>query len=339
MTFDRTIPASQWNRMCDMLVRNQVLGGRVFSGKWKHPWSVTCFYDDMQLGWTASILPGFIGALDPSVSVEGKFAPAKTLERLGHTPISARSLRLDAYLTEGPRMPLNLWRAIGADGAAGVSTTGEPSYEPVPPALIALGASPPPTSSLPSNQAAPPATAQDSGRKRFVRATELVIFQRRIATRTQWRFGQGTDETAAQFDVFYEPAGDERPTIRAERKPTLPPPDDPIATFLGVAQDTGVDRLPLATIYAISPPLYEADEMPGPDWSIHVQYYLFWNLFRDINVAPRLDESDGLGMPRGLGLGVADVSINNLAARINDTNDQLQEFLNANKVEAKYWSI
>ncbi|NBX23683.1 MAG: hypothetical protein EBR52_06160 [Microbacteriaceae bacterium] len=339
MTFDRTIPASQWNRMCDMLVRNQVLGGRVFSGQWKHPWSVTCFYDDMQLGWTASILPGFIGALDPSVSVEGKFAPAKTLERLGHTPISARSLRLDAYLTEGPRMPLNLWRAIGADGAAGVSTTGEPSYEPVPPALIALGASPPPTSSLPSNQAPPPATAQDSGRKRFVRATELVIFQRRIATRTQWRFGQGTDETAAQFDVFYEPAGDERPTIRAERKPTLPPPDDPIATLLGAAQDTGIDRLPLATIYAISPPLYEADEMPGPDWAIHVQYYLFWNLFRDINVAPRLDEADGLGMPRGLGLGVADVTINNLASRINDTNDQLQEFLNANKVEAKYWSV
>ncbi|NDD52829.1 hypothetical protein EBZ39_02945 [bacterium] len=319
-----TIPARDWNRMIDDLARNQILGATVLSGgKWRHPWSVEVGWNASRERFEASIKPGFVNGLDPELRVNGEDAPDATLKRLGQTSISARSKYVDALLTESPLLPLTQWRAIGFDAPSGADG------EAIPPYLIGQGASPP------TNGA--PAT----GFERLLRATEIVLFKDRINTTTQWTFGQGTDNTAAQFDVAYtlKPGARQRAYIRTERKTSLPAALDPVLRLLGEWQDNGTDRLPVATVFLLSPPGTAKQSEPDSAWTPYVQHHLFWNLVHDVNVSPRPVVSDGLGIPRGLGLGVADVTISNLAARINDQNDALTEFLNNNVAEGRFWSV
>ena len=314
-----SIPAKDWNRLIDDLARNQIIGATVLSrGDWRHPWSVS-------VEWTggrfdAKIKPGFVNGLDPEMEVEGQDAPETTLKRLGHTQISARGIKLDAILTEEPSLPLTLWRQVGYD-AKSVDDEMIPEY------LIAQGASP----------KAPTST----GFERLLRATEIVLFKDRIATNTNWTFGLGLDGTAAQFDVFYAARQNarQRAYIRTERKTAPLAPTDELAKLFGGYQDSGLDRLALATVFLLSPPGAYKDSEPDGEWTPYVQHHLFWNLTHDVNVQARESLNDSLALPTGLGLGVADVTINNLAAWINDTNDALSEFLRNNEAEGRFWSV
>ena len=114
----KTILATTWNALIDRLRRDQVLGCTVLHrGGWKHPWQVTPAWDPKRERWTVEIHPGFVNGLDAEVRMDGGDAPLETLERLGLDARNAHGKRVDAWLTEGPQIPLRQWRAIGADAA------------------------------------------------------------------------------------------------------------------------------------------------------------------------------------------------------------------------------
>jgi len=328
------IPAADWNALIDQLVRDQVIGATVLErGGWRHPWQTTVQWDGEMSAFAAQIKPGFIGGLDPIIATAGKYAPEATLKRLGVSRARVRSERVDAYLTERPRVRLDQWRAIGRDGQPtsqrAVNGRAVASYEAAPPFLVAQGAGQPPQGD----------EVPRSGR--LVRATEIFLVKARFQTTTQWTFGLGEDGTRASFDLAFAPPppGSERARIGTERATTPPTPPDPLAQLLTGYQDTGQDKLPLATVYLLGPESAFPGYDIGPDWTPHVQHHLFYNLAYDVSAIAPLEIDAGIGIPRGLGLGVADATIANLAGRINDLSDQLAEFLANNRAEGKFWTI
>jgi hypothetical protein len=333
----KSIPARDWNALVDRLRRDQVLGCTILrSEEWRHPWHVSPEWNPDTRRWEAMIRPGFVNGIDPEVSVRADEAPAETLERL---QIQPGSVRVDARLTEEPRMPLNRWRAIGRDAppertgvSAGEDVTA--AYEPVPEFFLALGAEAPP-----ENPLAPLPTGSGT---RLLRATDLLLVQDRLATGTDWTFGTGTagDGSFARFSVAYAlpPGARERARLRSVARHQPAPPADPVQRLLGNWQDTGQDTLHVATVYLLSPEDEPPGAEPGPAWTPHVKHRVFWNLVHGVTVDATPGGSDNLTLPGGLGLGAGDSVIGGLLATINDNQAVLDEFLRNRGVEGRFWT-
>jgi hypothetical protein len=321
----KTILAATWNALIDRLRREQILGCTVLEhGGWKHPWQVTPSWNFEREEWVCEIHPGFVNGLDAEVRLDAKEAPLETVARLG----AKNGERVDAWLTEGPQMPLRQWRAIGADASpesvsvSGFETIVE-SYEPVPEFFVALGAG----------------AAEEGGR--LLRATEIVLQQDRLTTGTDWTFGAGVDGTIAQFNVTYRlpPGSRERAYLRTTSRYEPPTAPDPMDRLMGRWEDEGFDALHLATVFLLAPEDMPAGSEPGPDWTPDVKHRVFWNLVHAVRFDPPVGRTENITLFTGLAGGVADGIINQMLAENNDASAAASEFLANRTVEGRFWSI
>jgi len=344
-----TIPATAWNRLVDFLARNQVLGSTVLrSGNWKHPWELTPTWDADRREWTTRIEPGFVNGQDATVSLPFRDAPEETRERLRDQQKEPDAL-VDCWLTEEPQLPLTAWRAIGSDADPGaVSTSGEGtvtiSFEAVPAFFKALGVGDPPNL---SSQISDLGIVQrlsgelaSATQTRLLRATELVLYQDRFATSTQWQTGLGFDGSNAQFSVIYKrpPNMRDRAYLRsmARWQPIDPTPLQNRLT--GDWMDQTFDALPLATVYLLSPPETPQGSLPDGTWTPFVKHRLFWNLIHASNVLEPALRRENLVLNTGLAAGLLDSIGNQILALINDQNAAIAEFLGRNTLQGRFWS-
>jgi len=334
----KSIPAGAWNALVDRLRRDQVLGVTVLEhGAWKHPWQVTPSWNAERERWTATIQPGFVNGIDAEVRVRAAEAPVETLQRLGLDRHASRDDTVDAWLTEAPPLPLTRWRAIGRD-ADPVSRSSPDfetvvaAYEPVPEFFLARGAAPVP---------ADLASSDGERGARLLRATDLVLYQDRLAAATEWTSGAGVDATRAQFSVTYRlpPGARERAYLRTTDRHVPPEPPDPLARLRGDWQDPGRDELPLATVYLLSPEDTPDGAEPGPDWTPYVKHHVFWNLVHAVDVDPAPVRRENLTLVTGLAAGIADPIFNEWLATANDETAALAEFLGKRTVEGRFWSV
>ena len=329
-----SIPASAWNRLMAFLARHQILGATVRPrGEWKHPWQLSPQWDGERKQWMTSIEPGFVNSLDAVVTLPYRDAPQETRQRLQGSVTDEDEL-IDAWLTERPVLALNAWRAIGTDALA-------LSHEPVPEFFKMLGVASP-SGSLEVGE-----VRQISGllgeRKpnRLLRATELVLYQDRFATNTQWQTGLGIDGSNAQFSVTYKLPSNarQRAYLRTKASPPFEQTVPVQNRLLGDWTDQTYDSLHLATVYLLSP----LDEPPGalPDsrWTPYVRHRVFWNLVHAVTVLEPALKRENLTLSTGTVGGLLDSIGNQILALINDQNAAIAEFLNRNTLQGRFWSI
>ena len=343
------IPATAWNRLVDFLARNQILGSTVMrSGTWRHPWELTPTWDVDRQQWTTRIEPGFVNGLDATISLPYRDAPDETKQRLIDQKRDADAA-VDCWLTEEPQLPLTAWRAIGTDADPGATSTGDDgtltvSFEAVPEFFTALGVGQPPNL---SSQITDLGILQRIGGElealaetRLLRATELVLYQDRFATSTQWEMGAGFDGTNAQFSVIYKmpPNMRERAYVRAVPR-WQEVASTPIQDRLrGDWTDNTFDARHLATVYWVSPPGSPHGSVPDGTWTAYVRNRLFWNLNHASSVLEPALKRENLVLNTGLAAGLLDSIGNRILAVINDQNAAIAEFLNRNTLEGRFWS-
>jgi hypothetical protein len=318
------------------------------SGTWRHPWELTPAWDPDRQQWTARIEPGFVNGMDATISLPYRDAPDETKQRLIDLKRDADAA-VDCWLTEEPQLPLTAWRAIGTDAEPGATSMGDDgtmtmSFEAVPEFFKSLGVGDPPNL---SSQITDVGVVQRISGKletlaetRLLRATDLVLYQDRFATSTQWEMGAGFDGTNAQFSVIYKmpPNMRERAYIRA-----MPRCQEAKSTSIqdrlrGDWADNTFDARYLATVYWVSPPGTSPGSQPDGNWTPYVRNHLFWNLVHATSVLEPALKRQNLVLNTGLAAGLLDSIGNRILAVINDQNAAIAEFLGRNTLEGRFWS-
>ena len=344
-----TINASEWNRLVDELRRNQVMGSTMLqSGGWRHPWQITPSWDAEHQRWAATIEPGFVNGLDATVSIALSESPEAT--RLRHAELGMEEAdRVDAWLTDVPLLPLTAWRAIGADAdpqSASVTPqlTLTVSFEPVPEFFTTLGVGEP--LNIGSQIDDLGIVTRVSGEvdavaeKRLLRSCDLVLYQDRFATSTQWTQGLGIDGTFMQFNVIYQipPNMRERAYLRVTRKYEPVSSAEMQDRLKGDWTDQTFDALHLATIYMVSPEGAAYGSAPDDKWTPYVKHRVFWNLNHASNVLEPALKRENIVFNTGLAMGLLDSIANQILATINDQNAAIAEFLGRNTLQGRFWS-
>lgn len=330
----KSIPASAWNRLMAFLARHQILGATVRPrGGWRHPWQLSPKWDAEREQWMTTIEPGFVNGLDAVVLLPYRDAPQETRQRLQGN-ISDEEESIDAWLTERPLLPLTTWRAIGTDALV-------VSDEPVPAFFENQGVA------STSGSFEVGEVRQISGLRgerkpsRLLRAAELMLYQDRFATNTQWQTGLGFDGTNAQFSVTYQLPSNarQRAYLRLRASAPVEQPVPQQDRLLGDWTDQSYDSLHLATVYMLSPPDEPPDALPDSRWTPYVRHRVFWNLVHAVTVLEPALKRENLTLSTGTVGGLLDSIGNQILALINDQNAAIAEFLNRNTLQGRFWSI
>jgi len=340
----RSILADAWNALIDHLRRNRIRDVVTLEGgDWRHPWQISPQWNAEREWWEAAIEPGFVNGVDATVQLDAQQASEATLSRL-ENPTGP----VDAWLTESPRLALTSWRSIGADSSPTGSSEGEDgnvnfTFEPVPKFFAALGVGQPPKIGSGDGDGiiqSVSGTGEDQAKVRLLRALDVVLYQDRPATASQFTQSEGTDGVIFQYDVTVVSAPDarERAYLRTTSKyQPLPPPADALARLMGDWSDTPRDELWLATVYLVSPEGAAPGSEVDGTWQPYVKHRVFWNLLHATNrLEPR--SSQNLTLNTGLAAGVGDRINQFLLSQVNDGNSAISQFLGRNTIEGRFWS-
>jgi len=326
----RSILAIAWNKLIEHLQRNRIRDVTLLeNGDWQHPWQITPRYDAEGVQWMASINPGFVNGLDATVQLDAH--------------------PTDVGLTESPRLPLTSWRSIGADATPTGSSAGEDgsvsfSFEPVPKFFEALGIGQPPKLGSSGGDGiiqSVSGTSEDQTKARLLRALDVVLYQDRPATASQFIQSDGTDGVIFQYNVttVIAPNARKRAYLRVTSKyEPPPPPTDALARLMGDWSDTPRDELWIASVFLVSPEGAASGSTPDGTWQPYVKHRVFWNLLHATNrLEPR--DSQNLTLNTGLAAGVGDRINQFLLSQVNDGNSAIAQFLDRNTIEGRFWSV
>lgn len=339
------ITSQAWNATVDTLWRKLHLS--VTSGdatKWRHPWHIAPLWNDERQRWETDIKPGLVNGDDATVLLRLDQSPALTQQRLKDQGFTNASM-IDAKLSEGARLPIDDFRAIGPDATpSGESTSPNGgsvrvTFEEVPLFFQVRGVGPPPKINADfengitqENQAAP-----DS---RLLRALDVVLYMDRPATASTLQQSDGSDGVIFQYDVTTQVADNARALayLRTTSQYTPPPQDDPLARLQGDWSDTTRDQLWLASVYLMSAEGAAYNSVPDGTWQPFVHHRVFWNLHHGVNqLAPPL-KNENLMLHTGLAAGVGDRINDFLLSQVNDANSEVAQFLGRNTIEGRFWT-
>lgn len=348
------VPAREWNAVIDGLIRHRFLGSTVQEhGGFVHPWTIIPEFDAQQTRWSCHIKPGYVNGLEATVSLPAKDVPQDTLDRLKASkepmPGDAETA-VEVWLTESPLMPLTAWRSIGPDASPTGSSVSEDgnvnfTFEQVPKFFEALGVGEPPkigSSGAEGIMQSASGTAEDQASVRLMRALDIVLYQDRPATASQFTQSDGSDGVIFQYDVTVvnAPSARKRAYLRETSKyEPPPPPTDPIARLMGDWSDMPRDELWMASVYLVSPEGAAFGSAPDETWQPYVRHRVFWNLNHATNRLPPPLKSENLTLITGLAGGVGDRINQFLLSQVNDANNAVAQFLNRNTIEGRFWTI
>jgi hypothetical protein len=287
---------------------------------WRHPFNVRPVWNGLSKNWEGDIKPGLVNANDVTLSLNGQ----------------------DVRLTDGARLPLTSFRAIGPD------STGTPemaddgsisvSYEGVPEFFAVRGVANPPKTQVQDSSIV---TSPGQEHTRLLRALDIVLNVDRPATSSQFTTGIGADGILAQYSVTSASSPSARPLAYLTTSPqfTPLPAPDPTDRFQGVWADAPLDQLLLATVYLLSPMDASLGSAPDQSWQPFVAHHVFWNLAHGLSSLDPPLQNDNLTLNTGLAPGTgADALFNSLLALSNDADSQLAQFLNRNTIQGIFWT-
>lgn len=300
-----TIPARAWNAVIAFLIKHRVLGTLVLEdGGWRHPWHVAPVYDERAKQWQAEIQPGFVNSSPATVRINGA----------------------DIALTQRPLLPLDSFRSVTQN---------------VPDFFQALGVGESPKLDVSGEEFLDLATLNLQPSTRRLASCDLVLYQDRIGTRTEWSEGAGIDGSFAQFAVVTtaKPNARKEAFVRVVSQWTLPAEAARQNLVRGDWTDSMTDELLLATVYLLSPPGASADSPVNGAWTPFVKHHTFWNLSHATNhLRPPLARLQ-LGLPIGLAGGFGDTISNVILAQVNDANSVASEFIGRQQIAGRFWTV
>lgn len=320
--------ADLWNRTVPPLARETPLAGRnvrlartsrgtIVSANgrfgWLHPWSVRAFWDEKQSRWLASVKPGFVNGLDPSI--DG--VPLLDLE-----PGQGMALHFGEIDSKPPKFFSDLgvrdpsgggFSVTAAGGARVVDTSWQDAFRPPP---------------------------------RRLWSCDIQLSQARMGMAGDVRIEDATG-TSGRVASYYprpltsliETRGD-RPVLQSlprfvpQRKPDL------MDRLLGAWEDPQEDILHIARVWMLSPPDWPA-EAGGPDasWTPFPQHFVFWNLGHGARIPQTPGAFQPITMFTGLAGGIGDSIGNQILAPLNDATPRVQAAMGTVTPEGRFWTV
>jgi hypothetical protein len=170
-------------------------------------------------------------------------------------------------------------------------------------------------------------TSTDQASARLLRSLDIVLYQDRPATASQFSSSDGRDGAIFQCNVttVNAPNARKRPYLRTTSKyEPPPPPADALARLTGDWSDTPRDELLPASVYLVSPQGAAFGSASDETWQPFVKHRVFRNLNHATNRLPPPLKSGNLTLNTGLAGGVG---------------DPINQFLGRNTIEGKFWSV
>ncbi len=331
--------ADEWNEVWRRLESVRPLRISVREeGEWRHPWFTTPAWDPERSRWEVTVRPGFVNDDETTFEMPAAEAPGATLERLGVGGDHGEPVQ--AWLSEGPRIPITQFRTVGAGSRTG---EGAPEF------FHALGAGDPlPVAELLDPSGGPididdiDLPTEDNRKLRKLVAGEIVVRKDRLGNTSQWNAGTLGGFTLAQFTIQTKRDPGAQPQARIfAQSGAFENPEEPdrLQFFRGEVEGRTWDDCHIATLWLLAPEDLGSDEGVNERWQPFVQHRTFWNLSHDINLLDPPPEPQNVRFMLGLAGGVSDRSIAGMVADINDTIAAARNFVDAHRVQGIFWTI
>lgn len=107
----------------------------------------------------------------------------------------------------------------------------------------------------------------------------------------------------------------------------------------GTAVQSQIDKIKIATVYAVSPPNTPTTAEPDENWGMYPAYDQFYNLGYATKNEAGQGPQDPLTLQTGLAFGIADQIFASLLDPINDQFNQISAYLGAADYSGKFWSV
>ena len=295
------IPAREWNKMVDWLLRNRVRSVLGFGDAgWAHPWKTRVAWNADDERFEARINPGFVNDADVTALIDGKDVP----------------------LTDYPAIPVTSTRSVPGDDGF----------------FARLGVYSPQVDDF-GNEIEDPA-APDVAQRRVLRAADIVLYHDRPSAAAEWTITPAETGANAQVKIVYRTAPGSRTGGYVRAIAELQPiaESDPLSILTGEAADATFDAILAATVYLLSPAGSDDKTPVDARWTPYVRHNLFWNAdYTTTGIAPTSPTQNielNLG---GIGANVgAQITVNRLLAQDNDAANNALALLSANRVEGHF---
>lgn len=280
--------------------------------EWEHPWHTRAFFADN--AWHATVTrPGLVNGIDPTV-------PGVTLAD-GE----------EAVLTDYPAIRLNGFRTPGGENDRILDfflALGVPAPEGDEFRLDDLGVQMVIGNEAPA--ALPP---------RQLLACDLYLARARASLQASLTLvdASGTSGVIVDYAAAYDTTrldqvGARARLLQAAKFPAITQPSV-MDRLMGNFSDEGEDRLPVCTVFLLSPPNFQGE--PDASWTPFVQHHAFWNL--RCNGRQQITATvEPIRFHSGLAAGLGDLVINQYLALDNDLFARLTNALNNSVTEGDW---
>jgi hypothetical protein len=184
---------------------------------------------------------------------------------------------------------------------------------------------------------------QDAATRRRLVACDVVLYQDRNGTRTEWELGNGVDGQIAQFSLVTTVKANARKAayVRAMSRWLKPVPASRAQMIRGDWNDATEDQELVATVYLVSPQGAGGEAVPDGSWVAHAKQGegMFWNLGHGTNLLRPPAARTNLSLTTGLAGGVGDPLIAVILAQVNDQASAVAELIGRERIEGKFWSV
>jgi hypothetical protein len=296
------VPAQAWNAVLSWLQRNHVVAARGYAAERPDPdWAIATRWDGRQ--WVARLNRGCVNWRPAVISVRNQVTGQ--VEKI---PVE-----------EGPELALTQWRREESPPEWFARRW---NFEPPRETLSMSLANP----GLIADPAAVAVAAERGGWRTLCRCTVSVHVTRAVQTRIDVSARGGVE-----LGLTVTGEGQGVAEVRAGVDPA--PAMTDLAGLTG--DEAATDSLPLATVWAVSPPLAGGDARPDETWQILVEQHVFYNLRH----RSRLPET----LPPPVQISVVplrgDEIAQQLAAQLEREDSEVALRLAQARVEGRFWSV
>lgn len=328
------IAARAHNRLAAMVRRKSPRYLRMESRPLVHPWFTRVSWNEEAKGWEARVRPGLVNGRDPAVpgvEVEEGKDEVGSMKDEGGKPL----MRV-ARLCDGVAVPLHGFR----DGFAGISKGARLFFE-------QRGAKEPPKDRVMGDGVGGvkmEAAEDEEGANRRLVAMELYLATARPTLKGAVQVVDATGITGqvAQYatgldDAVLQMHGAETRLMQAPTYPGNATKPTAMDILMGNFTDDGEDRIPVCTVFLMSPPDWDAEAEPDGAWSPYVQHHLFWNVVYCSKFEPPVKPLQPIRLATGLAW--ADWIGNQMMAPLNDLMAQAFAAVTARNPEGAYFTV
>lgn len=333
------ISARAHNRLAAEVRRKTPRLLRLPPAPYRHPWFTTATWNVEQGYWEARVQPGVVNGLDPLIS--GVSVPNEE-GRTGQTGTDNEEVvpkMRPATLGDGAAVPLRGFREGFTDSSRAALVFFEAHQARKPRSEnFSINAD---TGTITQKMA-----EEESGPAHALRAVDVYLAQARPSLRGTVDIvdATGLSGQVAEYSSAYDTSaldfhGSRARVLAAATYPGNAKKPTPMDIFAGNYTDDGEDRLPICTVFLLSPLMDDPDSAGEPDslWMPFVQHHLFWNVGYAAQYEPPPKPPAPIRVATGLAL--ADTLGNQILAPLNDVAARLMNAFNTRTPEGAFFTV